>query len=384
MKRAPHILLILLFLAMVGGVPLAQAIIDVTLEEEDRPLFLSLFEAPPTEEHLRQFESTLEQSSFFEQAIRPLFQLGRYYMWRDLGEKALQGEPGWYFYHPGVKYLTEPDPRQRLKPGTPDPAQVVKDFARQLKTRGIELLVVPVPGKASIYPDRLVSGVQPTPALVDHTRRFTAALRRAGVEVLDLHGIFIKARRSEPGGPALYMEADTHWTGQGACLAAAAVAQKIKSRPWFAALSRKQRYTRQEVTLLRRGDVPRMTQIPRQEQLFAAQRITCYRVFHAEGDTPYADKEAPAEAPILVLGDSFSRVFETDEPGSAGWIANLAFELQQPVDAIVNDGGASTLVRQELARDLDRLKHKRLVVWAFVERDIRFGLQGWQPLELWP
>ena len=35
-----------------------------------------------------------------------------------------------------------------------------------------------------------------------------------------------------------------------------------------------------------------------------------------------------------------------DEPGAAGFIAHLARELGQPLTSIVNDGGASTLVRQ--------------------------------------
>jgi hypothetical protein len=43
---------------------------------------------------------------------------------------------------------------------------------------------------------------------------------------------------------------------------------------------------------------------------------------------------------------------------------------------------ASTLVRQELARNLDLLKGKRLVIWTFAERDLRFGMQGWQKIAL--
>ena len=56
------------------------------------------------------------------------------------------------------------------------------------------------------------------------------------------------------------------------------------------------------------------------------------------------------DAEILVLGDSFLRIYQQDEPGAAGFIAHLAQELQQPLTSLVNDGGASTLVRQELYR----------------------------------
>ena len=48
--------------------------------------------------------------------------------------------------------------------------------------------------------------------------------------------------------------------------------------------------------------------------------------------------------------------------------------------SVVNDGGASTLVRQELARRPQLLRGKTVVIWEFVERDIRFGTEGWKPV----
>jgi hypothetical protein len=89
-------------------------------------------------------------------------------------------------------------------------------------------------------------------------------------------------------------------------------------------------------------------------------------------------------AEVLVLGDSFLRIYERDEPGAAGLVAQLARELEQPLTSIVNDGGASTLVRQELHRRPALLTNKKVVVWEFVERDIRLGLEGWQRVPLPP
>ena len=85
---------------------------------------------------------------------------------------------------------------------------------------------------------------------------------------------------------------------------------------------------------------------------------------------------------ILVLGDSFLRMYERDEPGSGGFIAHLAWELKSPMASIVNDGGASTLVRQQLSRKPALLTNKKLVIWEFVERDILFGTEGWQQIPL--
>ena len=94
---------------------------------------------------------------------------------------------------------------------------------------------------------------------------------------------------------------------------------------------------------------------------------------------PYRD--AP-ESEVLILGDSFLRIYERDEPGASGLIAHLAREPGQPLTAIVNDGGGSTLVRQELARRPTPLRNKRLVIWEFAEREIRDGAEGWRIVPL--
>jgi hypothetical protein len=65
-----------------------------------------------------------------------------------------------------------------------------------------------------------------------------------------------------------------------------------------------------------------------------------------------------------------------------GFIAHVARELGQPLSSIVNDGGASTLVRQTLARRPALLSNKKLVIWEFAERDIRYGTEGWQIVPL--
>jgi hypothetical protein len=92
--------------------------------------------------------------------------------------------------------------------------------------------------------------------------------------------------------------------------------------------------------------------------------------------TPFKDDFRKAK--ILILGDSFSRIYQTDSPVNAGWIAHFAKEMGRPVASIVSDGGASTLVREKLARKAGVLKGKKLLIWEFVERDLRFGAEGWK------
>lgn len=394
MANLKKIILVVLFLGVIFAVPVTQALLD--LAEGDSPQVLELFSEPPSEEHLRSFEADLEEYSFFEQTLRPPFQLLRYFALRDLGAKALLGRDGWYFFQKGVRYLTEPYfrelPAGKVQasgtvvgsggdsgPAGGDPVEVIADFARQMKERGIGLLVVIMPGKASIYPDKLTRWVKPGTPVYRNSIRFMSELRRRGLEVLDIHAVLTAARAAaDDAGELLYMKTDTHVSGRGARIVAAAIAGRVKKMPWFRQLQRRRRYVRVEIQVSRRGDIPRMTRIPLQEFLFPREIVRCYQVRDAESGEAYAD----GDSPILVLGDSFGRVFQTDEPGSAGIIANLAFELQLPLSSIVNDGGASTLVRQQLARHPEKLAGKHLVIWEFVERDIRFGMRGWQKISI--
>jgi hypothetical protein len=95
--------------------------------------------------------------------------------------------------------------------------------------------------------------------------------------------------------------------------------------------------------------------------------------------TPFKDDFRKSK--ILILGDSFSRIYQTDAPVNAGWIAHFAKNISRPVASIVSDGGASTLVREKLARKAGVLKGKKLLIWEFVERDLRFGAEGWKTIE---
>jgi hypothetical protein len=195
---------------------------------------------------------------------------------------------------------------------------------------------------------------------------------------MNLFELFAAAKAPGPAtAPALYLAQDSHWSPAGVELAARAVAKTIIERGWVKLGSVAYQITPSPVR--RVGDILRMLQVPQLEREAVAETALCKRVSRAETGAPYQDDPG---SDILVLGDSFLRIYQTDEPGAAGFIAQLGRELRTPLASIVNDGGASTLVRQELSRRPALLTHKKLVIWEFVERDIRLGLEGWQHVPL--
>ena len=370
------------FVSAVACVGPIQAVIE--LKDGESPRALDVFTQRPTQPNLRAYEKRLEDASWFATRLRGPVQYLQYVVLDDTGPKALSGRDGWWFYRPGVTYLVEPWPpatTQTAPERQPDdPLAAIVDFRDRLSARGIHLVVVPVPGKASVYPDMLTRRAGRSKATLDgHTSQLLDQLENRGVLVVDLFTIFDHARRTQTADDPshFYLAQDTHWSPPGMRLAARAVAEKIRELDCVdeACVD----YDLTPVRVQRQGDVPAMMRVPAIENRIPREQVDCTQVVLRDSRQPYVDDP---QSEILVLGDSFSRIYQQDAPGSGGFVAHLAHELGMPLASLVNDGGASTLVRQSLATKPQLLKGKRVVVWEFVERDIRFGLEGWQMVPL--
>ncbi len=323
--------------------------------------------------YLRAYESRLEKENAFVKKTRPIYQSLVWNVLRDPGEKALVADSGFLFYRQDVEFLVRPHPW--TVDSLDNPVEAVLAFRAELEKRGVELLVVVVPGKPSIYPEflnptlygALGNGISPTIAFLD-------SLEAHGVQTVNLYPVLRKEKLRDRENDFLYLNTDTHWTPRGAEIVAKAVAGRVKKYPFYATLP-KESLTDSLVLVERQGDIATMADL---EDAFPMQTVEASVVKNAKGPL----RSDFRKAQILILGDSFSRIYETDAPMSAGWISRLAKNLQVPVSAIVSDGGASTLVREKLARRSGVLKNKKLLIWEFVERDLRFGAEGWKKVRL--
>ena len=422
-----ELVLLICFLAVIAGVPVTQTCIE--LARHERVQATDAFRYQPTAKNLRQFEHTLEEKSWFQQHLRPQLQRFLFVTLQDTGAKGVLGRNRWLFYRPDLRYLVDPD---RVEVGPSDSKWVqppdrsthresvekaILRFRDQLKERGITLVVMPVPGKPSVYPDqvtRRATGKErqfrsPTVALLE-------GLQRQGVATVDLFAAFQRSRESavrETRTGPLYLAHDTHWTPLGAQIAAQAVASKLGEMR-VAPATRKE-FRTQGVTVTRWGDILDMMQIPGLRSAFVGETAECVQVLDpalgplvpGASDRPGTYCYPGQQATVLVLGDSFCRIYQYPEPqslgsmaaaaatghaeesgvkrllpGSAGFISHLALALKSPVDAIVSDGGAATDVRRRLSTNPEILESKKVVIWEFVERDIALGSQGWEEVAL--
>ena len=328
-----------------------------------------------TSRYLRAFENKVEDENALVLAFRPKYQLAVWNVFNDPGEKVVlgAGEGRWLFYRQDVEFLVQPSPLDVRSAKLDNPIQAILKFRDQLKAKGVELLVVITPGKPSIYPERLtgIDGLK----LAGYGKAILDSLTKLGLNTVDLYTPLLSAKADDAKLGALYLDDDTHWTPRGAELAAGEIAKKVNAMVDAGQVNigePSMDYVVSDSLADRMGDIGEMSGLNK-FNVFKAQQVTGHVV------SPFKDDFRKSK--ILILGDSFSRIYQTDSPVNAGWIAHFAKNISRPVSSIVSDGGASTLVREKLARKAGVLKGKKLLIWEFVERDLRFGAEGWKTIE---
>ncbi len=288
--------------------------------------------------------------------------------------KGLPGQDGYLFYRASLEYAVGGDLERQ--PRKKSPLSVIVEWKNFLAKQGVDFLFVPVPDKVEVYPDKLdpANAALAGKLVNPFSRKLLLALAEAGVEVVDLWPPFLARRRGD--GPAIFQHQDTHWTSAGLELAAAAVADRIKRYPWYAELATRARsYSTLEVPFTRYGDLhSRLREADKKR--FKPEALTGLRVLNADG-APYDDD---AGSPIVLLGDSFTGVYQLTDCEHAGVSAHLARALGYPVDLVMSYGGGPNVRHKLMRRGTEELKNKRLVVWMMTARDLYNYWEDWEPL----
>ena len=91
--------------------------------------------------------------------------------------------------------------------------------------------------------------------------------------------------------------------------------------------------------------------------------------------------EDDPDSPIVILGDSFTGVYELMDCEHAGVSAHIAKEIGYPVDLLMSYGGVPNVREKLVRRGLDKLAGKKLIVWMMTARDLYDYAEGWQRLD---
>lgn len=340
---------------------------------------------------INQFERTLEEESFLRKVFLPPLQD----VFLRLGqgnEKVVAGAEDWLFFRPGIDAiigqpfldteqlgLRKNSHKLWEKEIQPNPVDAIVDFNKQLKGRGITLVVLPVPIKPSVHGEKL--GADNIAPVNRSWSELTRKLSQNGVRYLDIRDNLL--RYKEESGSA-YLQYDTHWLPGAMEDAAKYVADYLVKNNIVARGG--EIFKKISETHAGTGDIAKMLTLPKdskgKKDRFE-QNIEIHPVL--TGNDGFWQPEREAE--ILLLGDSFTNIYSKSSLGwgrGAGFAEQLSFFLKQPVDLIAKNDSGAYITRESLSRELakgrDRLAGKKVVIWQFAERELALG--DWKILSL--
>ena len=259
------------------------------------------------------------------------------------------------FLKRGLNLMTSKD--APTQPWEASAVAAARELSSQLAARGIDLIVVPVPCKLSIYPER--SGTTPPAEVGVQYMRLVSELLVNDIEVIDLYTPFIENRFD--GNEMLYYRTDHHWNGRGIALGASLIAQRLSRYEVIVEVkARPARYSRKGVVAKNwRGELAQGAD----PQKYMPEEIERLQVFNSEG-TLYAE---PLAAPVVVVGDSFT-LYERFKGTATDIGPNLAYELNCPVQTVANYGIVAHQVPRLVARQgPDFLDNRIVVVWVMMD-----------------
>jgi hypothetical protein len=256
----------------------------------------------------------------------------------------------------------------------PDPLACILDFHAQLKKAGITLIVMFVPGKVAVYPDKLDPALAVSGRFDSAHQAFHELLKKNGVEVVDLLPDFLALRER---GVKSHCEQDSHWSPEAMTVAARKAAALVKVQPWYAGATKKSPKRTEEMVEFN-GDIVRMMEHQEGRKLgLPMEDVTVDRVT-LDG----ARVESDPKSSVVLIGDSHTVVYhepinEGIEANDGGLLDQLAAELGFSLDWVANMGSGANAPRITLARRQDNMAGKRCVIWCLSVRELTESTQGW-------
>ena len=238
---------------------------------------------------------------------------------------------------------------------------LVEGVRQTLKAHGVKLVMAVVPSKVRLYPEHM-GDARPASIHADLYRDFHAQLAASQIIAPDLLGPLQQAKQ---GGAQVFLRTDTHWTPDGAQVAAQQLAAAIGSQ--FPLSGEPQQFvTEAEKTEQHNGDLERFLPMdPLFSNLMPPSEPLEKRSTRAANDQ--ADSEdalfADSEVPVTLVGTSYS--------ANPNW--NFVGALKQALRSdVINDSkdghGPILPMLAYLKSDAFKNTPPQVLIWEFPER----------------
>ncbi len=303
-------------------------------------------------------------------------------LFRDALTQKLQSLPaeqnawdasGWLWFRRNANYVIAD--KITGQDSLHNPLPRLLELKQYLDSLNVQLLVVPVPTKEEIYLDRLIPGTAKDLCVNIHGREFIREMLAAGLDVLDLYPTLLAARESDVPPHFAYQRYDTHWATPGLLAAMEQLASRVTAYNWYAAAgSRREGFEMRDTVTIREGDL--VAHLPDAEKShYAPDTLPVFRIF--KNGEPY---KGTRDAPILLMGDSFTGVFESVDAKNGGPGSLLAYATGLDVEVLTSWGGGPG-VRHRMIKSKKSLASKRLVIYMMTARDFWQSPMEWDVLE---
>ncbi len=291
-------------------------------------------------------------------------------------QMGIEGNDGWLFFVKSLQYILGADITRQTPEKNPLPH--LSSFKKYLDSLNINFLFVVVPNKEEVYFEKLLpesESINQNQFINPFSRKFLHDLQNAGIEVIDLLPHFLKAKSEDSSfTEAVYQKQDTHWSYRGLQIAANLIADRIKKYSWYDSYKEKTEYVLNDTFFKRLGDI--VDRLPESRQIhYQPVELKAVQVKTTDG-VPY--KSLNSSAPLMLIGDSFTGVYESVDCKSAGVGAHIAANTGMPVDIITSWGGGPLVRKKAMKARQNELGNKRLVIYMMSARDLYNYSQNWE------
>ncbi len=292
--------------------------------------------------------------------------------WAEMDANGKKVDGGFLWFRRNANYLLADKISAQDSLHNPLPRMV--ELKNYLDSLGIQLLVVPVPVKEEIYGEKIVPGTAADLCVNPEGRAFTQELLEAGIDVLDIYPALMAAKSGDEPPHYSYQRYDTHWALPGELAAMELLASRVTQYSWYAESGAQPgSLNLQETNTLREGDL--VAHLPDSEKAkYPADTLNVMKVY--KGTETY---KGGKNAPILLMGDSFTGVFESVDQKSGGPGSLLAYATGLDVQVVTSWGGGPG-VRSRMMKMKKDMQSKRLVIYMMTARDFWQSPMEWDKL----
>lgn len=284
-----------------------------------------------------------------------------YFLFEEGREGVLVGDNGWLFTKEEFEYF----PHQEEEIGKK--IQYIKHIKNIFQEKGIHMVVALIPAKARVYQDSLGRYRFPSyqEIVYDQSRR---DLKRQGVTVANIYS----AMESYKGEKDLFLKTDTHWTPQGAEIAALTIKQTIENKWPSLSLPVATYKTVLQDTVKHEGDLLSYIPLgPWSDDLgLKPDRIVTVETERLEGGSSYDTENSlfsDETYPVALVGTSYSANPQWNFEGF------LRENLKTEVLNVAQEGRGPFETMKEYLEDESFQAHPpRLVIWEIPERYLSF------------